>query len=197
MSKAPPKVMIAAYRGDFPSFARKSFSVLNSGTRYFHNWHFSAICYQLQRVISGQCNRLIVNLPPRCLKSHIGSIALPAYMLGLDPTKKIVCVSYSQSLSEKHGLDCRRLIEHPWYGTVFPGVRLDRSAATEVATDRGGYRLATSTDGTLTGRGGDPVILDIRSTPTTHIQLLPGKASINGILERYFHGLMILPEPPS
>jgi predicted phage terminase large subunit-like protein len=103
---------------------------------------------------------LIINLPPRCLKSHIGSIALPAYMLGLDPTKKIVCVSYSQSLSEKHGLDCRRLIEHPWYRTVFPGVHLDRSAATEVATDRGGYRLATSTDGTLTGRGGDPIIID-------------------------------------
>jgi predicted phage terminase large subunit-like protein len=110
--------------------------------------------------MSGQCNRLIINLPPRCLKSHVGTIAMPAYMLGLDPTKKIVCVSYSQNLSEKHGLDCRRLIEHPWYRAVFPGVRLDRSAATEVATDRGGYRLATSTEGTLTGRGGDPVILD-------------------------------------
>jgi predicted phage terminase large subunit-like protein len=52
------------------------------------------------------------------------------------------------------------LIEHPWYRTVFPGLRLDRSAANEVATDRGGYRLATSTDGTLTGRGGDLVVLD-------------------------------------
>jgi predicted phage terminase large subunit-like protein len=160
MSKAPPKAAIAAYRSDLTAFAGKSFLILNPGATWVDNWHIEAICYQLQRVISGRCNRLIVTAPPRTLKSHLGSVVLPAFLLGLDPTKRIIDVSYSQILSEKHGLDCRRLIEHHWYRTVFPSVRLVRSTAAEIETDRGGYRLATSTEGTLTGRGGNPIIID-------------------------------------
>jgi hypothetical protein len=160
MSKAPRKTVIAAYRSDLTAFARKSFLVLNPGATWVDNWHIEAICYQLQRVISGCCNRLIITAPPRTLKSHLGSVVLPAYLLGRDPTKRIIGVSYSQILSEKHGLDCRRLIESPWYRSVFPNVRLARSTAVEVATDLGGYRLATSTEGTLTGRGGNPIIID-------------------------------------
>jgi hypothetical protein len=87
-------------------------------------------------------------------------VALPAYMLGQNPAKKIVYVSYSQSLSEKHSSDNRRLVESPWYRSVFPAVRLVRSTAAEIETAHGGYRLATSTEGTLTGRGGGPVIID-------------------------------------
>jgi len=160
MSKAPPHVMMTAYRRDLLTFSRKSFSVSNSGTQWKDNWHLEATCYQLRRVLQGNCKRLIITLPPRSLKSHLGSIALPAYMLGIDPTSKIVSVGYSQSLSEKHSSDFRRLVESSWYGSVFPGVRLARSTAAEIETDRGGYRLATSTEGTLTGRGGDVIILD-------------------------------------
>jgi predicted phage terminase large subunit-like protein len=160
MSKVPPKMMMTVYRKDLPTFARKSFSILNHGDLWLDNWHIEAICYQLQRVISGRCRRLIINLPPRCLKSHLSSIALPAFMLGQNPSQKIACVSYSQNLSEKHSSDCRRLVESPWYRAVFPSVRLVRSTAAEIETSQGGYRLATSTEGTLTGRGGNPVIID-------------------------------------
>jgi hypothetical protein len=86
MSKAPPHVMMTAYRRDLLTFSRKSFSVLNSGTQWKDNWHLEATCYQLRRVLQGTCKRLIITLPPRSLKSHLGSIALPAYMLGIDPT---------------------------------------------------------------------------------------------------------------
>jgi hypothetical protein len=80
--------------------------------------------------------------------------------MGRKPAVKILCVSYSQDLVNKHGGDCRRLIEGPWYQGVFPNVRLRRSTADEIETDEGGYRLSTSTEGTLTGRGGGLIIID-------------------------------------
>jgi hypothetical protein len=172
MSNVPLNVMMTVYRKDLLAFARKSFSILNPGGPFLDNWHIEAICYRLQRVISGRCNRLIINLPPRCLKSHLSSIALPAYMLGQNPAKKIVYVSYSQNLSEKHSSDNRRLVESPWYRGVFPAVRLVRSAAAEIETDHGGYRLATSTEGTLTVTRSSSMI---HSTPTMAIQIPPEK----------------------
>jgi hypothetical protein len=42
-------------------------------------------------------------VPPRHLKSIIFSVALPTYLLGHDPTKRIACVSYSSKLAIKHG----------------------------------------------------------------------------------------------
>jgi predicted phage terminase large subunit-like protein len=160
MSKITAELANAAYRSDFPAFARKSFEVLNPTVLWKNNWHLRATCFQLEKVRLGLCKRLIITLPPRCLKSHLGSIAWPAYMLGRDPTKKVVCISYSQELAGKHAADFRRLIESPWYRRLFPNVRLNRSTASEIETDQGGSRLTTSIEGTLTGRGGDPIIID-------------------------------------
>jgi len=81
-------------------------------------------------------------------------------MLGRDPSKKIVCISYSQELAGKHAADCRRLMESAWYKNLFPNVCFIRNTASELDTDKGGYRFTTSIDGTLTGRGGDPIIID-------------------------------------
>jgi predicted phage terminase large subunit-like protein len=160
MSKIPPELADAAYRSDFHAFARKSFTVLNPTASWVDNWHLQAISYQLERVRLGDCKRLIITLPPRSLKSHFGSIAWPAYMLGRDPSRKIVCISYSQELAGKHAAECRRLMESAWYQNLFPNVRLNRNTASEIETDQGGLRLTTSTEGTLTGRGGDPIIID-------------------------------------
>jgi predicted phage terminase large subunit-like protein len=160
MSKFQRPLVDAVYRSDLLSFSRKSFSLLNPTEEWKDNWHLHAMCYRFERVLSGQCNRLIVTQPPRTLKSHFGSVVLPGYMLGRDPATKLVCVSYSQDLAGKLGADCRRLIETPWYQTVFPNVRLSRSTTGEIETDKGGYRLSTSTEGTLTGRGGGPIIID-------------------------------------
>src|SRR5438552_3686302 len=82
MSKITAELANAAYRSDFQAFARKSFEVLNPTTLWKDNWHLRAISYQLERVRLGLCRRLIITLPPRFLKSHLGSIAWPAYMLG-------------------------------------------------------------------------------------------------------------------
>jgi predicted phage terminase large subunit-like protein len=104
---------------------------------------------------------LIINLPPRHLKSLMASIAFPAWCLGLDPTAQILCVSYAQDLADKLARDCRGIMMSPWYRKIFP-TRLapHRQAVQEFITTRQGYRLATSTGGVLTGRGADIIVID-------------------------------------
>ena len=103
-----------------------------------------------------------MTLPPRNLKSICASVAFPAWALGHDPTLRIICASYSSELAAKHARDCRAVMESPWYRQVFPKTRLDRAktAEMEFATTARGFRLATSVGGTLTGRGGNLIIID-------------------------------------
>jgi len=115
--------------------------------------------------MTGKSPRLIINLPPRHLKSFIASVALPAYVLGRDPTAKIICISYSDELSRTLARDFRRIVESAWYHRVFPHVRFAKNTENEMATTDGGFRFSTSVGGTLTGRGGDIIIIDDRSSP--------------------------------
>jgi hypothetical protein len=105
--------------------------------------------------------RLIVSLPPRHLKSHLASIALPAWCLGHDPSAQIICVSYAQDLADKLSRDCRALLASDWYQRLFP-TRLApyHQAVPEFATTAQGSRLATSVGGVLTGRGADIIVID-------------------------------------
>ena len=152
----------ALLRQDLVSFIQKTFATVVPGTRYLHNWHIEAIAWHLQQVYSGQIKRLIITLPPRSLKSIITSVAFPAWLLGMAPSNHIICVSYSQNLSDKLALDCRAVIETDWYRRIFPGTRLhsDKNSVGEFMTTQRGGRLSTSVGGTLTGRGGNIIILD-------------------------------------
>jgi predicted phage terminase large subunit-like protein len=101
-------------------------------------------------------------MPPRNLKSICTSVAFPAWSLGWDPTLRFVTVSYSQELAAKHARDCRAVLQSAWYREVFPGSRLDplKNSELEFETTARGGRLSTSVGGTLTGRGGDIIIID-------------------------------------
>ncbi len=109
----------------------------------------------------GHVRRLVVNVPPRHLKSLAASVALPAWLLGHDPSLAIVNVTYAQDLSEKFARDCRAIMSSDWYQELFP-TRLasSREPLAELATTCGGFRLATSVGGVLTGRGADVILID-------------------------------------
>ena len=87
---------------------------------------------------------------------------MPAFILGRDPTRRIICVSYSQELAVKHANDCRAVMSSEWYRQLFPGTSVDpgKNTETEVLTTQRGFRLSTSVGGTLTGRGGNLIIID-------------------------------------
>jgi len=151
----------ALLRQDLSTFAARCFYELNPQTELVVNWHLEVIAAKLTAVRQGKIRRLIINLPPRHLKSLMASIAFPAWCLGLDPSVQILCVSYAQDLADKLARDCRAIILSPWYRRIFP-TRLapHRQAVQEFLTTRQGYRLATSTGGVLTGRGADIILID-------------------------------------
>jgi hypothetical protein len=88
-------------RNDFRAFIHKVFTTLCPGQDYERSWHIEAIAYQLERVRRGEITRLIINMPPRSLKSISASVAFPAFILGRDPSRRIICVSYSAELAKK------------------------------------------------------------------------------------------------
>jgi predicted phage terminase large subunit-like protein len=147
-------------REDFFAFIETCFHELCNGE--FHpNWHIQKIAEVLEACRTGKIRRLIINVPPRSLKSLCGSVAFPAWLLGHNPHTQVICASYSQDLAEKHARDCRSLMQTERYQRLFP-TRLssDKMAAAEFTTSEGGFRLATSVGGQLTGRGGDFIIID-------------------------------------
>jgi predicted phage terminase large subunit-like protein len=159
MERHAKEIYLAALRSDLRVFVRHSFQWLYRDKQFLDNWHIDAVLYRLEESIEGRLPRLIINLPPRQLKSFIVSIALPAFLLGLDPTAKIICVSYSDELAKALARDFKRIVESDWYRRVFAHVRPIKKTESEFATDLGGSRYATSVGGTLTGRGGDFIII--------------------------------------
>jgi predicted phage terminase large subunit-like protein len=152
----------ALLRADFRAFVHKAFTTLCPGQDYVSTWHVEAIAWQLERVRRGEIRRLIINMPPRSLKSIMASVAFPAFVLGHQPSRRIICVSYSGDLSRKHSNDFRALIESHWYRAAFTATRIGafKDSETEIEFSARGFRLATSVGGTLTGRGGDIIVID-------------------------------------
>lgn len=155
------RAMRALARENFEFFAIRAFRELHDEP-YLHNWHIAAIAYQLFRLFTGKTRRLIITMPPRTMKSFLASVCLPAWLLGRNPGEKIICASYAQPLSNDFAFQMRRLMQSGWYRQVFPGTHNDpkKSGVEEIRTTRGGYRLSTSVGGSLTGRGGNFVIID-------------------------------------
>ena len=157
----PPQVVLQALlANNLTSFTEFAFGVVRPGITFKPNWHFEAVTHKLSQVASGDVRRLIITLPPRTLKSLCASVALPAWFLGRYPCERVVVVSYSDFLARSHANDFRRLVNDPVYRATFPAMRLDRDTDREIVTSKRGKRIATSIEGTLTGLGGNLIVID-------------------------------------
>ena len=143
--------LAALLRSDLRSFVWKSFQTILPGTPYLPNWHIDAIVHQLMRVQAGDISRLLINQPPRSLKSICVSVAYVAWLLGHDPTRRVIVVSYANELAAELHRQFRMVIDAAWYRALFPAMRPARDSGTELVTTAGGGRYATSVGGTLTG----------------------------------------------
>jgi len=159
------EVYLAAVRSDLKVFVQQAFTTVYPGKALMENWHIDAIIHCLEQAIRGESPRLIINMPPRHLKSFLVSVALPAFIIGNDPSAKIICACYGDELTRTLARDFRRIIESDWYQSVFTEVNVTKFTETEVVTDQGGYRYATSVGGSLTGKGGDFIIIDDPTKP--------------------------------
>jgi hypothetical protein len=142
---------------------------------FSRNWSTEAVTHALQKVVSGTTTRLIINIPPRNLKSICASVAMPAFLLGHNPTRK---------LAAKFSNDCRAVMRTDWYQQTFPRIDKAKDTESEVRTTERGYRLATSVGGTLTGRGGDIIITRRLRAMAFATRISAGSPWQNGFAER-------------
>jgi len=169
--KLRPQDQHAAFRAlmrwDFPAFVERVFRTVRPETAFVREWAMQAVAHATMETCRGATRRLVINLPPRCSKSLICSVALPAFLLGQDPTMRIVCVSYSKDLAEALARDFITVLESAWYRNAFRKTRISqrRRAVHDIATTQLGGRFSTSVGGTFTGRGGDLIIIDDPMNP--------------------------------
>jgi len=162
---------------DFVAFNHRCFLELNPTTPFDPNWHIEVMCAGLEDCRHGKNRRLIINVPPRSLKSLTASVAYVAWLLGHNPSAKIISASYGQDLSEKHARDCRQIMTSPFFRELFPECQLsDRQAVHEFETTAGGFRYSTSVGGPFTGRGADFIVVDDPAKPD---QVLSDRERIN------------------
>lgn len=155
------RLLRAFLRKDLATFVEKSFATLEQGVAYQDNWHIQHLCWQLEKVARGDVRRLIINVPPRSMKSITVSVAFSAWLMGRDPTKRIMAISYAEDLARKLSVDTRSVMATDWYRAAFPAFAFSgRPRNLEVGTTLGGYRFAAGMNGSILGRGADLILID-------------------------------------
>ena len=147
----------------FKAFIKNSWQTIEPGRDFHDNWHIDAIADHLQAVVEGDIKRLIINIPPRHMKSISVAVALPAWTWSKCPEKRFLFASYAGSLSIRDSVKCRRLIDSNWYKEYFGDsfeLTTDQNQKQRFENNKTGYRIATSVDGALTGEGGDIIVID-------------------------------------
>src|SRR5580704_15539552 len=147
----------------FREFVRQAWPIIEPLTPFVPGWHIDAIIDHLEAVTRGEIRNLLINVPPRHMKSLLVSVLWPAWEWIRHPERRWLFSSYAASLSIRDSIKCRTLIESPWYQS-FWGDRFalasDQNTKTRFDNDRSGYRIATSVGGTATGEGGDRIVCD-------------------------------------
>ena len=148
---------------DLRQFVRLAWHVVEPAVEFIPGWHLDAVCEHLQAVTRGQIRNLLINIPPRHMKSLTVGVFWPAWEWVAAPNRRWLFSSYALSLSERDSVKCRRLIESPWYQRHW-GDRFslcgDQNTKLRYENTRGGHRIAVSVGGAATGEGGDRVVVD-------------------------------------
>ncbi|WP_372827310.1 phage terminase large subunit [Polaromonas sp.] len=143
-------------RNEFMEFALKVWPGFILGR------HHKIMAKAFERIASGECKRLIINMPPRHTKSEMASYLLPAWFLGKFPHKKVIQCSNTAELAVGFGRKVRNLVDSDVYKDIFPNLQLqqDSKAAGRWNTSKGGDYFAIGVGGTVTGKGADVLIID-------------------------------------
>lgn len=152
---------------DYHRFIRKTWPVLEPGVPFVDGMPIGAVTEHLQALMEGTLGKrnLLINIPPRCMKSTSVSVALVPWVWARPEWShlKFLYTSYSGDLSMRDSIKARRLIKSPWYQERFGSVYSmtgDQNVKGRFDNNRNGTRLATSVGGQGTGEGGDVIIAD-------------------------------------
>lgn len=148
---------------DLAGFIRASWQIIEPATEYSHNWHIDCLAEYLHCVRTGEITRLIVNMPPRNMKSTIVTVNFPCWWWATEPAERFICTSYGAALARDLSIKRRGIIESAWYQDRWGDiVRLaeDQNEKSNFKNTAEGAMLATSVGGSITGMGGNCIIID-------------------------------------
>lgn len=154
--QSTPKLSLA-------EFVELAWPIVEPSTPYVHGWHIDVICEHLEAVFAGKIQNLIVNMPPRHMKSLLISVFFPAWVWTQTPGARFLYGSYDLKLSTRDSIKTRRVVQSWWYRRQWESVfRLvsDQNQKMKFENDMGGFRQATSTGAGITGEGGDYIVAD-------------------------------------
>ena len=157
-----------AAQADLRTFVEWFWPVLEPTTPFHPNWHIDLICEHLQDITDGTTRRLVINVPPRYMKSLLGGVFWPVWEWLRFPGQRWIFVSHSEMLAQTHSLLRRRLLHSDLFQRVY-GDRIvltrDQHAKLEFHNTRGGVMMATSMGGAVTGKGGGRIVIDDPHSP--------------------------------
>src|SRR5882724_54059 len=145
------------------AFIQQAWPVLQPATPFVPGWHIDALCEHLEAITYGQIRNLVINIPPRHMKSLAVSVFWPCWEWARWPERRWLFASYAESLSLRDSRHCRTVVQSPWYrcnwGDVFV-LTEDQNEKRRFDNDKTGYRIASSVGGANTGEGGDRIVCD-------------------------------------
>lgn len=144
-------------------FVKSIWHILEPENPYVDNWHIENICVYLEAVTTFTIPRLLINMPPRMLKSIIVTVAWPAWVWLSFPDRRFLFASYAQSLSTRDSIKMRTVIENAFYRRLVKGkwqLTDDQNQKMRYDNTMRGFRFATSVGGMVTGEGGDYLVCD-------------------------------------
>jgi hypothetical protein len=152
-------ILRTAVAKDFWWFVSKAFSHLE-GTKLEDQHYLRYMCSMLEQLEQSKIRRLIVNAPPRHLKTFICSICFIAWSLGRNPALRVILVSYNENFADDIVSPIHELMNADWYRKAFPKFRVDKASRSVIKTTKGGILRPASRSGTLTGHGADLIVID-------------------------------------
>lgn len=144
-------------------FLKQAWKWIEGDKEFTDGWHIQAICEHLEAIAERKIKNLLINMPPRCSKSSIVSVAFPVWRWIHSPAERFMYSSYAVSLALRDSVKCRRLIQSPWYqerwGELYK-LEGDQNTKRRFDNNVGGYRIATSSGASSTGEGASILVSD-------------------------------------
>lgn len=169
------ELQVSLSKNNLFEYSKLMWPVVEPGVQFKPGWHIQAICEHLQAVTNGEIQRLLINMPPRHMKSLAISVFWPSWVWLKHPESRWLFASYAESLSTRDSLKCRDVIRSKRYQNFYwPewALKDDQDQKKRFNNTKQGYRIATSVGGSGTGEGGDYIVaddphnaIDIRSEP--------------------------------
>ncbi|MBI4815195.1 MAG: hypothetical protein HY791_02980 [Deltaproteobacteria bacterium] len=166
----PPNLAAVQFelaKRQFKRFVRLMWPLVEPATPLGWNWHLDVVCDHMQAIFENRIKDLVINIPPRSLKSTIVSVMFPAWAWIHRPELRFLTASYDMKLATRDAVRSRRVMYSSIYQQMitvkgelawrFSG---DQNVKSRYENDRTGHRICVSPGSGVTGEGGDMILVD-------------------------------------